>query len=76
MAKKTKYIVINEHTLGYLIPEMPNYVGILKASVLKGSTYNEQSGAVYIKYEIIRNATKKDFDEFRVCLPPDFQLSN
>ena len=72
----TRYFVLNEHTLGYTIDEQPGYLGILHASVLKGSTYDRLSGPVVISpSDTLRPATKADFDEYRVAwkghLPED-----
>ena len=64
--EKTKLVVINEHTLGYIMPETPNYAGILHTSVLRGSYYNGMGGPIYIKNENVRLDTKKDFDDYRV----------
>lgn len=76
MAKggEVSYVVQDEHTLGYVRDDMPKYVYILHASVLKGATNTTQHAA----YNMIspdtklRPATIKDFDEFRVMVPPDF----
>jgi len=63
----TRYFVLNEHTLGYTIDEMPGYLGILHTSVLKGSTFDRLSGPVVISpSDTLRPATKADFDEYRV----------
>jgi hypothetical protein len=65
---KIKLIVMNEHTLGYILPETPKYISILHTSLLKGSTFNAQSGPIYIgSQDTIRLASDKDFEEYRVC---------
>ncbi len=64
--KKTKLVVINEQNLGYILPDSPDHAGLLRASVLKGSSFNEQTGSIYIKHLSVRLATKTDFDEYRV----------
>ena len=71
----TKYVVLKEHTLGYLIPEWPNAIGILHASILRGSPYNDLDGWIYFNPNVdaIRAATPEDFKEYRVQLPSDFR---
>jgi hypothetical protein len=64
-AVKIKLVVIENHTLGYLIPNS-DYAGILHASILKGSPYSNFGGSIYIKHKNIKLASKNDFDNFRV----------
>jgi hypothetical protein len=66
----TKYVVQDENLLGYLIPEQPSIVGILAASVIRGSIYNWTDGTAVNRPEQQRPATRQDFADFRVCLPP------
>jgi len=68
------YVVLNEHTLGYFqntdkIPTEPYAsMGIIHASILKGSPYSNMSGTVTVSpSDKIRLATKEDFHNFRVC---------
>ena len=70
----TKYVVLREHTLGYLIPEIPNTIGILHGSILRGSLYNNLDGWTIFNpnADEIRPATADDFKEYRVQLPYDF----
>jgi len=72
------YAVYKEHTLGYLFTGDSglNYLGILRASVLRGSTFNELSGPVLVDLKEIRKATPQDFEGYRVVLPPDFDKLN
>ena len=68
------YVVLNEHTLGYLQPATPNLLGVLAGSVLRGG-HNPLNGPVYFsERDRIRPATHDDFDAYRVCsrghLPP------
>lgn len=63
---KRKLVVVNEHTLGYIIPELPNYYSILRASILKGAPFDMAENSKLIgSKDVIRLASEKDFDEFR-----------
>ena len=65
------YVVFKEHILGYLFYLGKTlYLGILHASILKGSLWNDLTGNVIINtfdFEHVREATQKDFDDFRVA---------
>jgi hypothetical protein len=74
--KKTKLVVVDEHTLGYILPESPDYLGILHTSILKGSTLNSFSGSVCIKNRNVRLASEKDFDDFRVSFSSAYKNTN
>jgi len=56
--ERIRLVVIDEHTLGYLIPELPGYAGVIHASKIRHSPFNNISNA-YIKNSKIRTATKK-----------------
>lgn len=60
----TKLVVIDEHTLGYILPNSKE-VGILHTSILKGSPFSPSS-TIYISNHNVRLASEKDFDDFRV----------
>jgi len=63
---KIKLVVFNEHTLGYISPELPQYVQPLRASILKGAPFETHETSKYIsKADNIRLASAKDFDDFR-----------
>lgn len=62
---RIKLVVINENTLGYLIPNT-KYAGVLRASVIKGSQFNDLDH-VLITGKKVRLASKEDFEEYRVC---------
>jgi hypothetical protein len=64
MADKIKLVVLNENTLGYIIPELPNYVQHLHASVLRGATGSSPS--LVGSTDKIRIASEKDFHEYGV----------
>ena len=62
-----KLVVFNEHTLGYIIPQLPKYVQIFRGSILRGATKTCKDGSVMIKSgDKVRLASKKDFDDFNV----------
>ncbi len=61
---KTKLVVLNENTLGYILPELPNYVQHLHASVLRGATGNTNS--LVGSLDKVRLASEKDFNEYNV----------
>jgi len=64
---KTKLVVYNEHTLGYISPELPNYVSVLHASVLRGASSGLWPSPILISSkDTVRLAKKEDFDTYRV----------
>lgn len=65
MSKRIKLVVLEEHTLGYILPGYPDYVCILHTSILRGSPYSPHGGAISVKGKKIRLASAKDFDEYR-----------
>ena len=63
---KTKLVVFNEHTLGYIMPELPKYVQVLHASILKGAPFEMHPSSKLInKNDEVRLASEKDFESFR-----------
>lgn len=73
------YAVAQERNLGYVFTgsDSRKYFGFLHASVLKGSNYGDLSGPRSVEQMApIRKATKKDFDDYRVSVPPDFEELN
>lgn len=67
----TQYVVMNEHTLGYIQGESPNMMGVLHGSVLKGG-HDWKNGPVSTFGTSLRPATLADFEENRVLPPSDF----
>jgi guanyl-specific ribonuclease Sa len=64
---KTKIVVLNEHTLGYITSDLPNYVQILHSSILKGSPYGLNPDSILIgSGDKLRLASSIDFNEYRV----------
>ncbi|STQ90055.1 hypothetical protein EV682_109115 [Iodobacter fluviatilis] len=67
-----KYVVKDEHTLGYINDEYPGLMGVLFGSRLKGG-HDWLNGPVHITSDTqVRSATKEDFETFRVVMPSDF----
>lgn len=65
---KIKLVVFNEFCLGYIDPRTPDTVSTLVDSVIKGAPFRTFYQPYYIvKNDKVRLASKKDFDDFRVC---------
>lgn len=63
---KTKLVVFNEHTLGFITSETPEYVQPLHASILKGAPFETYPSSKWIsKNDKVRLASEKDFNDFR-----------
>lgn len=77
LSADTKYVVMDEHTLGYRIEANPNLIGVLAGSVLRGGR-NPIDGPAVITSGItrLRAATEIDFVFFGVVLPPDFEWAD
>lgn len=60
-----KLVVIDNHTLGYLIPGTDN-AGIIWPSGLRGSPWNTLTGSVNVKYCDVKLASEQDFKDFNV----------
>ena len=60
-----KLVVLNEHTLGYIFPQLPNYVQVLHASILKGAPFELWPSRKHIgSQDTVRLASRKDFEAF------------
>lgn len=69
---KTKLVVINEHTLGFIFPES-KYASVLHASVLRGSpiagSFLSANEPILLgSHHKVRLASPKDFDDYRVSM--------
>jgi hypothetical protein len=66
--QRIKLVVFNEHTLGYIVPELPKYMFPIRASILKGATFETSDSSKLISSnDKVRLASEQDFDDFRVC---------
>lgn len=72
---EVRYVVLDEHTLGYIYGAAPRFMGVLAGSVLRGG-HDWRNGPVSITPgdPRIRSATLADFEMFRVVPPPGFTL--
>lgn len=61
---KIKLVVIDEHTLGYILPELPEYGQVLQGSILKGYPGNGWDSLMLL-HRKVRLATKQDFHDYR-----------
>ncbi|WP_146187180.1 hypothetical protein [Novimethylophilus kurashikiensis] len=71
-----RYVVKDDHTLGYLYYAQPTLMGVLFGSAIKGG-HDSKNGPVSILpgHTKLRPATVEDFATFRVQVPPDFPVS-
>lgn len=65
--QRIKLVVAGEHSLGYIMPELPNYIFVLNSSILKGAPpcYPHGPHSYMLPMEH-RLATAQDFDTFGV----------
>ena len=62
-----KIVVLNEHTFGYILPELPTDVQVLHSSPLKGSPHGIWQLSIPIRSgDKLRLADSRDFKEYRV----------
>ena len=76
---KIKLVVINENTLGYIMPEIPNCVDVFRAKItIPNSSRFTSNGGCQILYnsDNIRLANKKDFDYFDVSFAKAYENNN
>jgi len=65
--ENTKLVVINENTLGYVFSETPNTAGRLASKLTSGNPHFNIENHNITKSDKVRMASKKDFENFRVC---------
>lgn len=64
---KIKLVVAEGHTLGYILPQLPNHLQILHGSILRGAPTNYPcGGGSTMLPKNHRLATAQDFEDFRV----------
>jgi hypothetical protein len=70
--EKIKLVVVNENTLGYILPEFPKQVSVLHASVLRGAYFGSIGNPIPIGEKwcnhSVRLATEQDFNDYRVSI--------
>lgn len=66
-----RYVVVNEHTLGYVYGEQPRTLNILRASVLRGAGEPDplRAQTPLNASDTVRLATLQDFADFKVQPP-------
>lgn len=65
--ERIKLVVVNGHTLGYILPQLPTMYNVLHASILKGATFEVLPSSKMINQsDNIKLASKQDFEDFRV----------
>lgn len=71
----TYYVVMAEHTLGYISDVQPNDMGVLAGSVVRGG-HNHLNGMVSIVpgFDKLRIATEQDFKDYRVRPPKGYSF--
>lgn len=68
-----KAVVYKEHTLGLLYEG--GLIEVLRASLLKGAVFSVHPSPFFAREEDYRQATKQDFDEYRVHWHPDYLVA-
>jgi len=69
MNKETriKLVVLNENTLGYILPELPKQVYTLRADLSKGALWGSEGSSNFIgNKDVVRLASMKDFADYKV----------
>ena len=63
MKPKVRFVIYRERVLGYILPDRPDYVQVLKPSILKGDSGAWDSRLIVIPSDV-RLATSKDAETF------------
>lgn len=66
----TTYVVVDEHTLGYVLPPEASWIGVLAGKPQFGGCDPVNGPVSAYRTNSMRRATPEDFDYFRVCPPP------
>lgn len=64
MKTETRYVVINENALGYVLPG--GMIGILASSIIRGGPSCMNGPISPGASDVVRDATQADFDSYRV----------
>ncbi len=67
-------VVYKEHTLGLIGPGI--FIGVLRASVLKGAIFSVHDDPFIANEEDLRQATMQDFHDFRVKWNPQYLVTD
>lgn len=73
-----KYLVANENTLGVMINKTSFgtlHVQVLAGSVIRGG-HNPLNGYTFFHPSEVRVATSKDFHDYRVICPTEFECED
>lgn len=74
---KIKLVVYNNHTFGYILPEIPNEVQVLRDSILKGAPFAVHRDSFVInKGDKVRPVQRSDFDVYRICIDGYYEDDN
>jgi len=73
----SRYVVLNEHTLGVSTWNGIKIVVPISVSIIRGAVNDGTHGSICINHnDTVRDATLDDFDTFRCCVSPDFYTVN
>lgn len=65
-----RYLVLNEHTLGYVADDAPLFLHVLNGHSVMGG-HHWRNGSVQItSSDALRIATRQDFTDYDVGVPP------
>lgn len=67
-----RYVVLNEHTLGYVTTNDPLSLQVLHGLSVKGGHDWRNDPVCITPDDVLRPATRPDFCEHQVALPPRF----
>lgn len=70
----TRWVVLNEHTLGVIFNAQSDMLDVVAGSVLRGGHDWKNGPVCPAPTDVVRAATQADFDFFRVQAPPNLAL--